>query len=561
VITRTKSKSKGALTFIVDDEDVSAQSVKETQEVINEKLGIKPEILSRTLFHGQHAINGLLEASDTKFKEELALVVPVKVWQEAAASARKQTKGALENATRLDGMSQLRQNDLHRAAAQQKKLQELLDDMLLKSESRRKAASLKSLGDLEVELRDVEDRISGLTRERDALMSSNLPALNAAQDAADEAKRLYDESRLEERLCRESVDRWNTELQTAHHRLSKLAEQTSANKMSVCPTCKQPVLDESSQESMLAAMKEQLLTAEKVEEEARSSLQAFSLELDETSAATKQLESIFRLKYTELKSNRHLFDSKIKDLSTSLDAAHHAQKVTAAEIAGGHNETEDKIRRTKEALEIERANFEAVKESYEDLINQQQVAQAESRILAETAKGFSPKGIQTYVLRGAVRSLQSFTQQYLTRLSDGTLRLMFSLDYGDGVSKRVFVQGRGGDFVERPLSALSGGQWRRCSLALTLGFMELIATRGHFDTSLCILDEPLTHLDQAGRAAVGNVLKDLTKTPYSSGTPGLSFSTILMILQDLAAEEIEESFDSVDEVCKRGSKSSVIVDE
>jgi len=45
------------------------------------------------------------------------------------------------------------------------------------------------------------------------------------------------------------------------------------------------------------------------------------------------------------------------------------------------------------------------------------------------------------------------------------------------------------------------------------------------------------------------------------GLLGLKYSTILIILQDLAAEELgEETFDCMDEVVKREGKSSVIVD-
>jgi hypothetical protein len=43
-------------------------------------------------------------------------------------------------------------------------------------------------------------------------------------------------------------------------------------------------------------------------------------------------------------------------------------------------------------------------------------------------------------------------------------------------------------------------------------------------------------------------------------TLGLSISTILVILQDIAAEEIEECFDQVDEVVKSGGESYVILD-
>ena len=45
------------------------------------------------------------------------------------------------------------------------------------------------------------------------------------------------------------------------------------------------------------------------------------------------------------------------------------------------------------------------------------------------------------------------------------------------------------------------------------------------------------------------------------GRSGFGLSTILVILQEIAAEEIEECFDQIDEVIKRGGESFVVLDE
>jgi DNA repair exonuclease SbcCD ATPase subunit len=126
------------------------------------------------------------------------------------------------------------------------------------------------------------------------------------------------------------------------------------------------------------------------------------------------------------------------------------------------------------------------------------------------------------------------------------------------------VIGSDGAFKERPLSTLSGGQWRRCSLALTFAFAELVARRGKLRPSICVLDEPLTHLDRSGRAKVGEVIRGMLRPPDSAefrGFGGLGMTTVLIILQDLAAEELDEAFDCIDEVVKEKSSSYVKVDE
>lgn len=101
--------------------------------------------------------------------------------------------------------------------------------------------------------------------------------------------------------------------------------------------------------------------------------------------------------------------------------------------------------------------------------------------------------------------------------------------------------------------SLSGGQYRRCSLALTLGYRELSREWGSFSSSLLVLDEPLTHLDAEGRREVGAVLREVSRADKEGGT-------VVVILQDLAAEEMEGGCDEVDSVIKGPDGSKLVLD-
>lgn len=119
-------------------------------------------------------------------------------------------------------------------------------------------------------------------------------------------------------------------------------------------------------------------------------------------------------------------------------------------------------------------------------------------------------------------------------------------------------------FLTKTPPYFSSGQWRRCSLAISLGFSDLVARRGRLSSSLLVLDEPLTHLDSSGRDNVGKLLRKIIHNQSSDtkvGIGGLSVSTIIIILQDLVAEELSESFDCIDEVVKAQGHSKVLVDE
>jgi hypothetical protein len=67
------------------------------------------------------------------------------------------------------------------------------------------------------------------------------------------------------------------------------------------------------------------------------------------------------------------------------------------------------------------------------------------------------------------------------------------------------------------------------------------------------------HLDSLGRKKVGGVLRALLQEGGVTGTLGKR--TILIILQDLVAEELEEHFDRIDEVRKADGASSIVIDE
>lgn len=98
--------------------------------------------------------------------------------------------------------------------------------------------------------------------------------------------------------------------------------------------------------------------------------------------------------------------------------------------------------------------------------------------------------------------------RYLDVLSDGALQLHLSMD-GERVVKRATARAADGTFRDRSLSQLSGGQWRRSSLALELAFAELARQRSRFCCNILVLDEVLSQLDSYGRARV-RVLRQLT---------------------------------------------------
>ena len=207
---------------------------------------------------------------------------------------------------------------------------------------------------------------------------------------------------------------------------------------------------------------------------------------------------------------------------------------------------------------------------------------------------------------GVLKQLETIANAYLQVLADGGVQLTLQGDDdADRIVKAVWVRSADGTMRERGLSQLSGGQWRRVSMALDLAFAEIIRRRGTLRSNLIVMDEVLTHLDASGREAVGSVLRAMVDGPRAgeawpdvddeaatatgetrqlgvadadpaaaaaAAAAGISnelarallgggaYETAIVILQDLSAMELEEAFDHVDIVVKAADTSKVIID-
>jgi DNA repair exonuclease SbcCD ATPase subunit len=606
-ISRMKTLSRGGLTFMFGGDDLTAQSVQETQKVINEKLGISAELLSRTLFHGQHSLNGLLESTDTKLKDELSLIVPLDIWQKAASLARKQSSAASKVEAQLDGMISVRSADLDNARGKLNFTSEQMENARLRkdaslatlkefavalSSESEKVTQTKSLDSLNSELFSCEAFILELEKELSSakvLLDQDLATCegeiktleSSLADLEALERNVYHEQQVilghlevaKERLARLET-MWKVDLSHGVPKNFRLPKE--------CPTCSQAIndvnhshQDENLQLSVVESMTLAFMEHEKTIRQAEERTEEVQTTRDRTNSMRKEVGQMIQdrdkrarkwtIEIGEIESNLHRERNRQRELSKQLSelASSIDRDLQKASLEAALQEASEKVRYLEMTVDSVREQVTKLEETLFELNIQRDQHSRSSVVMSELSQLFSPKGIQSFILKNTIADLETATQSFLTEISDGTQQLHLSLESGEGISRRAFVTGNGGNYMERPLGSLSGGQWRRCSLALNFGFAELIARIGNFRSSLCILDEPLTHLDRSGRSDVGRLLRKFVRQSQSGleGTAlGLSFETVLIILQDLAAEELEESFDSVDQVIKRGSVSSVVID-
>lgn len=606
VITRTKTSTKGALVFHLDGEDLTTQSIKETQAIIDDNLGVGTQIVARTMFHGQFAMNGLLEATDARFKEELSLIVPLSLWQQGATTARAKSREASKKSAEFEGMISLRSSDVDDLVKRRDEAESSLtarQSLFEQMEARvmeeigeiREAAAIH---DVDVEatqanlesacakIQELESLLNDITMERD----SNLEQIEARSNDA-EHQRTTAQTELQSKLLAydqavlklENIDSHRKHLESKWGLDIVLNKNIDLDPPQVCPTCQQPISSTGeghSHEEMQRIASHEIEDVLKSLADAQAAVRKASDDKVHATGSSTVATTTMTTVWDELAEARAMWAEKVSRVEHDLHEARAEQALLSSQIANAAKAMQQEaIIQSKEATLLEeKKTVQAIQAVYKGLctsVDQAEARLQELRASSEAQRSlsvtmtnlvniFGPRGVQTYILQNAIDSLQRISQVYLDELSDGSQRLELKLDAGDRISRRAMIRGADGEFVERPLSSLSGGQWRRCSLALSLGFSNLVSSRGRFQSSLVVLDEPLTHLDRSGRSRVGSLLRSLLQGG-SDGTPlslhGMEVSTILVILQDLAAEELEESFDHIDEVVKRNGISTVSIDE
>ena len=612
-ITRVKAARSGALTFVLNGSDLTAQSVKETQLLLDEKLGVNSQLLSRTMFHGQHAMNGLLEATDAKLKEELSLILPLGLWQDAASLGRLKSRESNKRAAELNGMISLRAEDVETLGqrlllaeselnAKEKKLGEAQDALEAERQKSTAAFSADATGEsasdidsIQLLLEDTRGQIKTLEMQQREFLEQKESELGPLKRSLEELELSLSSSL--ERLQSHERDLFaaDLKLEAARSSIASLEEKWAIDlstdetpdiviNTETCPTCQQPLSSDGIGHSHIDLQRV-------AEEEIRAALDSLSTAVAAGDSSRDRMEverdSLERRKGTladmklDLQRGEERWASDITGVEQDLRSLRAqesdvADRLTTLAKSSRQDTTLQSfnapVQAAQAAVDYAKATILSVsdeisqaKQKLEDLNSEMEFQNKESKMMSDLGEAFGQRGVQTFVLQNVVGALQSATQIYLDELSDGAQRLELSLDAGDRISRTAYIRGPDGAYKERPLSSLSGGQWRRCSLALTLGFAELVARKGKLRPSVIVLDEPLTHLDRSGRTKVGDLLRKMLH-PTGEDTMfgpigGLGMSTIVLILQDLAAEEIEEAFDSIDEVVKDGGTSYLRVDE
>jgi DNA repair exonuclease SbcCD ATPase subunit len=124
-VTRKRGARVNQLQFVLDGQDLSRQSARETQKAMEEALGLDLDFLGLAIFCGQHQLNGLLEATDVKLKERLSKVVRLEVWEGLQELAKARLKQGQKEVAEAETVVRVKESNLE---SQQREEAELLEE-------------------------------------------------------------------------------------------------------------------------------------------------------------------------------------------------------------------------------------------------------------------------------------------------------------------------------------------------------------------------------------------------------------------------------------------------
>ena len=375
---------------------MTTQSVKETQALIEEKLGVDAGILSRAAFHGQHSMNDLLEATDARLKDELSLIVPLDLWQEASSIARARARDAKKRSDELEGMKRLRTmdaQDLSKKVDAAKTSMELRKSKLQEVETRMNALLLEieksdqkredwNSDEVQFKLETIANEIQTLTalyqsnmKERDTEITPLEKELNDANAVIDSLRMKNSKEQMKVSTATISLDsaktairrlegKWSLNLSDGIPRVLKPPEE--------CPTCHQPLAgigDGHDHRNIEQTIKEEI---EQAFEEQRTAEENLNEALSQSSECAKLLHAEEQSR-EEIVSRMNVassqWKSELHDIEVEIQRKRDLQNELTSQLSSFVKESQliSQKDAAKASYDMEMMSFEHAKDTFKRL--------------------------------------------------------------------------------------------------------------------------------------------------------------------------------------------------
>lgn len=501
-------------------EPLRGKDANDTQKLLNEELGITPELYFAASYMHQFTGDRFFTAKAKERRESMEKIADMDLAIKLGAAASEQRKGAKrdleaaqQGAARLQGKSEMLSTALceHRHAKARWTEQRASD-----------RATLEDLGarfedDKEKRVFDLVDQLEGLDKmiQQPEHYSSRAFALRAQLKSIEPL-----DKELKERT--KELSTAEAEYASANREYSKYSELKGN-----CPTCLGPS-NNPHKEKHLA---EVLARVNKLKHET-TELDIEVERLQNAVAVKPKLQDNLQKVGVEEAENRRLIDKfeSIRAMAVSLREQINPYTEQLETYDNEVNPYIEQEKNTKQKLSLITEEIEHV---------DQEIANLEGRYSALTwlyERSYKLRGL---FLERAVKQINKGTNEVLEKYFDAALRVDFALVDSDKLEVSISNEGYDCKYPQ-----LSGGERCMLKLAFSIAYMRAAENTAGVKFKTIMLDETMNGLDADLKVKAFALLQDLEK----------SYESILLIDH---AEEFKQLFSNKFVVTKTGAYSSI----
>jgi len=476
-ILRERAAKSGKVRLIVNSDEVKGLSKDIEPNIVN-LIGLSFEQFVQVVYVFQNGNNRFLSLNDTEKKKFLSTLLDLNVYDNSYKIAHSRLTAIDLDIAKVCGRLESLEFGVTEA---NKALLQAKGDMTLFNNSK------------ETQIAETNNQVNTAKAALADLVAQQAQAKNSTKLGQLQAKKgeihaLISKNDNNTLLVNSLKDKRKLMMRELERNLTKIIKPAAADR---CSECGQTIPGWSHDDFVDGLKKKNIDIREEIAKK--------ELEINEIKVVPKgRLQAALQEVMDEMANERAQGPDRFNPMVASVRAELASY---AAKLDSIRNQSETMLRnveRAERAVEVSREKLKGAGESLEGLNN--------TRLyLLDLKKIFSPTGIRAYVFDGIIGDLNDKISKYLDVLSGGVIQFLFDFDIEKG--KLVEVCEYMGN--KRSIMSLSGGEYRRMSLAVDLALSDVVCGRVSIYPNVLFLDEAFEGLDISGREMVMELLSSM----------------------------------------------------
>ena len=457
-ISRSRGPKKGNVNIKVNGEPVHGLA-KDIEDTISDIVGLSFVQFVQVVYIFQGSNNRFVSLNDTEKKKFLSALLSLEDYDRAYKSVHSEITNLELELSKLNGIISGAHDEIARIDVQREDAAHRMKEF--RTEVTEEVVTLSKHVD------DIKSKIDLLKAERSKAMKS--PALS---------RLLEEKSQVEEKLSvitevQTRIFRTDNDIENEEKTLKVLKKKEKNPPDGTCEACDQK-LPSWDLNKYLEELKKQMDSVGEIIKRLTDTRAALSDLLNKEPILRKQHEDSITSIANEKLNGPERFDGDIKAQEDQLQAISNQFKFKQDQLKMLEREEKKWIKLLVEA-----------KDNLKNAETTLKTSEVEKRLLLDVKKVFSPTGVKAFVFDGIIRQLNTSIARYLSELSGDSVRFEFFSDDSKGKFTEV-CEYMG---VHRDVNSLSGGEFRRLSLAVDLALSDVVCSRMSVYPTVLFLDE------------------------------------------------------------------------